>query len=218
MSFKLQTQLQPALRTVRWVQVLRAQGEPVLSLTLSLPRLTGDSAALRAIDRHYARLRDAWRSRWTGPLYRRAAAQGAEALSQPWTAVLDYTLTLQTSRQLSLFWTATVTTGQTVRAVRCGECWDLKTGALLTLKEALPRRLRRRTLLSALEEEAARLEQQGLTFHPNWRALLRRRFDPDRFWRTQDATVFFFPPGLLTPPAQGFLLLSCPDGRLSPTR
>ena len=203
----------PSLRPVRWVQMLRMQGKPVLSLTLSLPRVTGDARGCAVIDRHYAKLRDAWRSRWTGPLYQKAAQEVLSQGCPPWTAVLDHTVTLHTEDLLSLFWTACITTAQGSHAVRCGECWNVKTGALLTLSDVLPAGVRRRALLSALEQEAGKLEEQGLPLKPDWQTLLRRRFQPDRFWRTADATVFFFPPGLLAPPESGFLLLNCSDSR-----
>lgn len=208
----------PSLRPVRWVQILRAGGKPVLSLTLSLPRVTGDARGCAAIDRHYAKLRDAWRSRWTGPLYQKASQEVLSQGCPPWTAALDHTVTLQTDQFLSLFWTACVTTAQGSHAVRCGECWDVKTGTLLTLSQVLPAGVRRRALLSALEREAGKLEEQGLSLKPDWPVLLRRHFHPDRFWRTADATVFFFPPGLLTPPESGFLLLHCPDSLFSQQR
>lgn len=184
-------------RPVRWVQVLRAQGRPVLSLTLSLPRLTGGGTGAERVNRHFTRLREAWRRRWTGPLYRAAA----QAPPPPWSASLDYRVTLHTQDQFSLLWTASVTRGETVKTVSCGECWDLRTGALLTLKEVL--HLRRRDLTARLSQA---LEARPGLF-PDWKARLRAALDPDRFYLTEEGPVLFFPPGRL---ADHFLQVPLP--------
>lgn len=190
-------------RPVRWVQVLRAQGRPALSLTLSLPRLTGGGPGAERVNRHFARLRETWRRQWTGPLYRAAA----QAAPPPWSAALDYRVTLHTPDRFSLLWTATVTRGQAVQAVSCGECWDLKAGALLTLREVLP--LRRRDLLARLSQ--ALNAQPGL--FPDWKARLRAALDPDRFYLTEEGPVLFFPPGRLAGSAVSVLLPSPPPNQ-----
>lgn len=188
-------------RPVRWVQVLRAQGRPVLSLTLSLPRLTGGGPGAERVNRHFSRLREAWRRHWTGPLYREAAQNAPP----PWSASLDYQVTLHTPERFSLLWTAAVTRGRHTRTVCCGECWDLKTGALLTLGEVLP--LRRRALLACLSDA---LERQADLLRPDWKDRLGRALDPDRFYLTPQGPVLFFPPGLLSEQAVSVRLSAPP--------
>ena len=62
------------VRSVPEEKVLTLEEEPVLTLSLRVPTLEGDTPPLRRIGRCFARQAQVWRARWEGPLYAAACA------------------------------------------------------------------------------------------------------------------------------------------------
>lgn len=201
----------------RLAQTLRQEGRPVLTFSLTLPHLTGDTRAERRIERYYAHLAECWRRRWAGPLFRRAcaaetAARTAGTPFSPWEGEVTYTLTLRNGTLLSLIWEARERRdGQDILR-RYGDTWALSEGIPLALPTLFPGT--RRWRASLLEELSRQIEAQraaGAPFYPPRPGPLRRAFSPERFALTPEGVSLWFPPGSIAPEATGspFFPIAC---------
>lgn len=192
-------------------RVLTLEEEPVLTLSLRIPALEGDTPPLRRIGRCFARQAQVWRARWEGQLYAMACAALTEAREQsrpfvPWTAALDFTVTRSSGGLLSLHTDAAERHG-TVRPllVRSGETWDLTSGTPVSLSSLFPSGRRwRQQVISAIEEQCAGRAASGeFLFYEDWPRRVAVDFDPDNFYLTEDGVVVFYPLHTLCPAAEG---------------
>lgn len=194
----------------RWVQQFKQGGCVVLKLSISLPRLVGDGLGVRRINRYYSRLADRWRDRWTGPLLCRAKeahrlAQGENRPFFPWEVQADYTVTLQTPERLSLYWEAyEFTGGAHGDTVRHGDTWELPWGAPMPLRCFLPPKRRRAFVLAQVAQQIqAQVDAGEGLYFPQWPALIKSQFDPDRFYLTPEGLAVFYPLYAIAPYAEG---------------
>lgn len=199
------------VRSVPEERVLTLEEEPVLTLSLRVPTLEGDTPPLRRIGRCFARQAQVWRTRWEGPLYAMACAALTEAREQsrsfvPWTAALDFTVTRCGGGVLSLHTDAAERHG-TARPllVRSGETWDLSSGTPVSLSSLFPPRTRwRQQVLSAIEAQCAGRAASGeFLFYEDWPRRVAADFHPDNFYLTEDGIVVFYPLHTLCPAAEG---------------
>lgn len=192
-------------------RVFRDGEVKLLTVRARWPRLEETSPGAGRINRYYDALADRWLKRWEGPVRERAraalAAGGPEAEKLPWSASLDFTVTLFQDGVLSLYLDAAEEVGQRrPNRVRQGDAWLLPSGIPLTLRELLPRRRWwRGPVLEAVRRQAGRQLQSGeAVFYDDWVKLVSKRFSPKRFYLTEDGPVVFYPVESVAPAMEGF--------------
>lgn len=182
----------------------REEGQRLLTVTAKWPRLEGTAPGLKRVDRYYDALAARWLQRWEGSLAEQAKAARPE---RPWSASLDFTVTLFRDGLLSLYLDAVEDVGQRrPRRVRQGDVWALPSGAPLTLRELLPRRRRwRGAVLEEVRRQIGERVQSGESaFYEDWPALAAKRFSPRRFYLTEGGAVVFYPVESIAPAMEGF--------------
>lgn len=210
-----------SLEDCTWRKDLSWEGEPVLSFSICFPKYPDTGRGLRRMGRYYRQVADTWRARWEGPLYQAActAAQEARATSRPfspWTCSLTWQTTFQSEDMISLCLDAAERTGGShVLTLRQGDTWLLPEGTPLPLSALFPgRRWRAQVLGQVRHQISARLASGSSLFFPGWQKLCASRFDPDRFFLTEEGPVVFYPMYSIAPYVEGIptFPLSVPDG------
>lgn len=211
--------VEPALAEPgRCEKTFQKDGVKLLAVRARWPRLEETSPGARRINRYYDALADRWLKRWEGPLQARAGAvlagSGTEKTpseagigSLPWSASLDFTVTLFQDGVFSLYLDTVENVGQRrPRRIRQGDAWLLPSGIPLTLRELLPRRRWwRLPVLEAARRQAGRQLQAGeAVFYDDWVKLLSKRFSPRRFYLTLAGPVVFYPVEAVAPAMEGF--------------
>lgn len=194
-------------------RVLKCGDEPVLTLTIRLPKLTGETAAVRRIARCYRRLSDVWRARWEGTLYQSACAAQTEASAasrpfRPWEAQLGYTVTYHEKGLLSLYLDAYEYTGGAHGVTtRFADTWDLRTGFPRLLPSFFPPKTRwRQVVLTAVREQVNVLLATGESaFFDDWGTSAAADLDPCNFYLTEEGVVVFYQLYTLAPYVEGIL-------------
>ncbi|NCB62206.1 MAG: hypothetical protein EOM52_01090 [Clostridia bacterium] len=189
------------MNAYQWKQVLKADGEAVLSLSLRRPDLSGGNRALRRIGRYYEKLGDAWKTRWETTLFQEASAALRKAREesrpfQPWTAALDFVVTREDNGILSLYLDASERGAAACPSiVRSADTWDLKTGAPCALTAFLPPALhKRKELITELKHQAAAQFASGESlFFQDVEERVGAAFSPSRFYLGESGPVLFYP-------------------------
>lgn len=193
-------------------------GVKLLSVQARWPQLEETSPGVRRVNRYYEALAERWLKRWEGSLQsqaRAALASGGTADappeggigSLPWSAGLDFTVTLFQNGTLSLYIDAVENVGQRrPRRVRQGDVWRLPSGTPVTLRELLPpRRWWRLPVLEEVRRQAGRQLQAGeAVFYDDWVRLVSKRFSPSRFYLTKTGPEVFYPVEAIAPAMEGF--------------
>lgn len=182
-------------------------GETVLlTVKAGWPQLEGDSIGAKRINRYCDALARRWQKRWEGPLLKAAkAAAGPD--TPPWSAGMDFTVTLFREDLFSFYLDIWEDVGlPRPRRLRLGETWRLPEGVPLTLKEVLsPGRRWRRTVLTEVRRQIeARLESGESLFRADWPRLAVSRFSPQRFYCTEAGPSLFYPVDAIAPSLEGF--------------
>lgn len=204
-----------------WEETLKWEDEPVLILSLRRPSIPGGTAPLRRMDRYYARLEEAWRTHWTGPLYQRACVALAAAREnsrpfRPWEAGGDYAVTYNRDGLLSLrleSWERGG--GSRPLSVLRGDVWDAAAGVPVPLRALFPPRanVKRLLLNKAAEQIEARTASGEYLYYADWSKRLKADFSYDRFYLTEGGEIaFFYPLYTLAPYAEGRPVFSVPAG------
>lgn len=206
-----------------WKQTMKWQEEPVLELSLRRPELVDSARRDKRVSRYYARLAQLWRARWERVVYPRACQALAEAREnsrpfQPWSASLDYRVTLEDGTLLSLYLDAVERGVGRPVTVRSADTWNRATGTPLPLSAFLPRPLRgRRRLLGELQALAEERLQAGESlFFQDVAQRVQSHFSPQRFYLTPEELVLFFPMLSLGSAAEGIPTFSFPRAIPSP--
>ena len=208
----------PAVEATVYQRVLKYEQAPVLCLSIRCPRLSGEGAGCRRINRCYDRMSALWRERWEGLLYRQAcaAAQADREAGRPvrtWQARLDFTVTLREGELLSLYFDIyEYTGGAHGTTLRQGDTWQVPAGAPRTLASFYPPRSRwRRQALTQLHRQAARNAEGGESlYYEDWPQRLTACFDPDRFYLTPQGIDLFYPLYTIAPYAEGIPVFQLP--------
>ena len=199
-------------------------GIPVLSASISLPRpVHRDSRTARRIERYYRLQCRAYLRYCENFLLPQVTAEYHAALdaSRPLPAVharLEHRITWQQDGLWSLY-TQSSERGlsSTPRLlVRRGDTWDLAAGYPVPLQAFFPdNRCWKKDLLAAAEAEILRQEAAGIVrCHDNWRRALRRQFNPQNHYLTEDGLTFFYPMYAIAPPSAGIPTFTIPYGQL----
>ena len=191
---------------------------PVLSAAVSLPHPTDPGRTAARIRRYYQLQGRAFFRYCQRFLLPTAAAEYRLALesSRPlphFHAELSYTITYNQDGFLSLYTQSREPDpGFPTLLHRRGDTWDLSAGCLVPPGSFFPRGSRwRQQLWESAAAEIRRREASGVSrCYENWNRLLRRRFDPDHYYLTEDGLTFFYPMYALGPAAEGIPTFSLP--------
>lgn len=199
------------MNTSIWKQTFKSEGEAVLVVSLRWPDFSSAPRSMRRVHRYYEALGRAWRSYCEGKLFTAAtqalaAARAGSRPFQPWSIALDGSVTYEDETTLSLTLDA-VLRGSSPHplTVRSACTWDKKSGAPKRLSDVLPPALqKRRALLSALRQQAARQRDSGesLLFQ-DVETRVEKLFSTERFFLTENGTALFYPMCALGSPAEG---------------
>ncbi len=134
----------------------------------------------------------------------REALETACPLPQ-WHAQLRTVLTFQTADAVSLYTETSVSGCQTRNLFRRADTWDLRRGLPLQLQEFFPPHAAwRKLLLQTAAQQIEKALAQGIALYdPDWHKKLRRRFDPRRFYLTEEGLCFFYPLHSIAPAIEG---------------
>ena len=187
------------------------QGEPVLRCELSWPELTGTWRGVASIARYYRRVVREWEGRWQRELYLYACLDFADrqAAGKPfrvWTARLTTCITRQEGGVLSLWQEGEEQRGfERPEVVRRGDSWSLDSGTPLSLRQVClgKRGWRRRLLKQVRQQVRQRLEGGASLLDEDCHRKVKRHFDPDRFYLTQEGITLFYPMYQLGAGAEG---------------
>lgn len=197
------------------------EGIPVLTASVTVPRPEplADKVS-RRIYRYYqlqcrAYLR--YCERWLLP-QAEAEYRAALASSAPlpcFRAELGYRVTYNEGGLWSLYTQSREVTlpGQTL-VTRRGDTWDLAAGYPTPLSGFFPPRSPwKRRLLALAAAEIERQEKAGMArYHETWRRELRRCFNPQNFYLTNEGLAFFFPMYAIAPGVEGVPTFLLPYG------
>ena len=198
---------------------------PVLSAALSLPSPTDEGRTAARIRRFY-RLQGRAFIRYCENFLLPAAAEEyrlALEASRPlpcFRAELGYTVTYNNDGFFSLYTQSREPVRGTVSLLqRRSDTWDLAAGYPVPLRDFFPKGSRwRQRLLDAASTQMQTQESAGISrWHEDWKRLLRRRFNPDHYYLTEDGLSFFYPMYALGPAAEGIPVFSLPYGALFPS-
>lgn len=194
------------------------EGVPVLSAAISLPQPV-DAAKNRTaqrIRRYYhlqckvfLRYCEQWLLPQAETEYRTALS--ASAPLPAFRAELGYQITYNQGGLWSLYTQSREMTlpGRTL-LTRRGDTWDLATGYPVELAAFFPHGWKKR-LLSLAAEEIQRQEQSGVSrYHDGWRRELRRKFNPQNYYLTEEGLAFFFPMYAIAPAMEGIPVFVVP--------
>lgn len=195
------------------------EGIPVLTAAVSLPQpVPGTDRVSRRIHRYYqlqcrAYLRycENWLLPQAEAEYR--AALAASAPLPHFRAELGYRVTYNENGLWSLYTQSREVTmpGQTL-LTRRGDTWDLTAGYPAALSAFFPQgRGWKRQLLAAAEAEIQRQERSGMAkYHEGWRRALRKRFNAQNFYLTEEGLAFFYPMFAIAPAVEGIPVFTVP--------
>ncbi len=191
---------------------------PVLSVEIFLPRPAERSDRVaRRIDRYYQlyvrsylRYCEQWLFPQAAEAYRTALTNSAP-LPQD-RAELRYQVTCNTGGILSLYTESKEFCGGKTERHRRGDTWDLAVGYPISLSACFPRHANwKKLLLERAQTEIQKQESAGVArYHDGWRKLLRRNFNPENFYLTEEALSFFYQMYAIAPAAEGVPVFSMP--------
>lgn len=194
---------------------------PVLTASVAVPRpVPAEDRVSRRIHRYYqlqCRSYLRYCERWLLPQARAAYREALEA-SGPLPclrAELTYQVTCNRDGLWSLYTQSreTAVSGPSL-LTRRGDTWDLREGYPVELSAFFPPRSGwKKTLLALASEEIRRQERSGVSrYHEGWRQLLRRRFNAQNYYLTEEGLAFFYPMYAIAPAAEGIPTFTLPYG------
>lgn len=196
-----------------------AEGIPVLRASAEVP-VPAEDRTLRRLRRFYQLQCRSFLRYCERCLLPQAAAECRAALeaSRPlpfFQAELRYQVTYNQGGLWSV-WTQTRESLGPGPALltRRGDTWDLGTGYPVPLKDFFPAGTAwKKRLLSHAAEEIRRRERAGAgRWREDWRRELRRRFNPQNYYLTEEGLAYFWPMYAIAPPAEGVPVFVLPYG------
>lgn len=194
-----------------------SDGVAVLCASISLPQLAGNSRRARRFNSYYRRLCRAYLAYCARMLAAEAAesCRAAMAVSAPWRAAraeLNWRVSLRAGDLLSIVCDARESIhGMPPYLLRRAEVWDLSTALPMPLCEFFPPHAHvRRDLLRFARAEAAHNADASTAYRENWRAMLRRSYNPRCFYLTDDGLCIFYPLGSVADAKEGIVAFTMP--------
>ena len=220
--------VEPGKYPLETERIWEAEGVPVLRLVLRLPQPPcGAGKSAQRIRRYYQRMARVCFQHCEQVLLPRAqaACRTALASSAPlpcFSVNVDHRITLEKNGIWSLCVYSRACCGPgPVLLTWWGDTWELASGRLLPLSACFPRGTPRKRLLTDTAARCMEAREAAGVFRywDSWRRDLRRRFDPQRFFLTDDGLSFFYGMYELGPASEGipeFSLPYGPDGPILP--
>ena len=134
----------------------------------------------------------------------REALERAGAIPD-WHATLQTTVSYHEGRLVSLYTDSAESGGERRIVLRRGDTWDMTSGTPLRLTDFFPPHTPvRKRILSAVRETVEREERLGLyRYLPDWRARMRRSFNPQNFYISDEGLYFFYQSFAIAPLSEG---------------
>ena len=202
----------------QWQRTMKQDGQPILVIKLRRPSAP-DRGKAKRMERYFARFAQLWQDRWENSLFPRACQAYSETKEcgkafTPWQAELDYEITFWQPPLVSLCIRITET-GPDSRPLctHIGETWDCSNGFPRTLRSFFTAQgcRWRQQVISALSTQAeAQLASGESLLDPDCTQVMKRTFDPDRFYLTEEGAAIFYPMYLLGPYAEGVPIFTIP--------
>lgn len=197
------------------------EGIPVLTAAVSLPRPEpAADRTPRRIQRYYQLQSRSFLRYCESELFPQAEAEyrAALAASAPlpqFRAELSYCVTYNQGGLWSLY-TQSRESGMPGRTLltRRGDTWDLSAGYPASLTDFFPPRSGwKKRLIGLAEAEIRRQEAAGVArYHEDWRKRLRRTFNAQNFYLTEEGLTFFYPMFAIAPAVEGIPAFTLPFG------
>lgn len=201
-----------------WKRVMKYKENPVLLLTIRRPSFP-ESGKYRRIERYFSHLAQQWQTRWETEFFAKAcsafdAKTEAGQPFAPWRAELDYTVTYWCPPLISLRLELREQ-GPADRPclLHIGETWDCSTGYPRSLRSFLPARplFWKDPLIDCLNGQVRqRLDSGESLLRPDCVSDLKRAFDPNRFYLSENGLEVFYPLYALGPYAEGIPTFTIP--------
>ncbi|MCI9609801.1 MAG: DUF3298 domain-containing protein [Oscillibacter sp.] len=200
------------------------EGVPVLSAAAQVPEPPGTDRTARRIKRFYQLQCRSFLGYCQRYLFPQAAAEYRLALeaSRPlpaFRAELSYQVTYNRGGLWSLYTQVREDMGPGPSPLtRRGDTWDLGTGYPVPLKDFFPAGAAwKKNILTGAAEEIRRRERAGASrWREDWRRELRRRFNPQNFYLTEEGLACFWPMYAIAPAAEGIPVVVLPYGEGAP--
>lgn len=200
-------------------------GIPVLSAAIALPEpIPMSDKFSRRIHRYYQLQCRAYLQYCEKHLFPLAAQEYRAALANSaplplFRAELNYQITYHDSHFLSLYTQSSETAPHQHLKLRRGDTWDLSTGYPVPLSDFFPDRSPwKRQLMKLASEEIQKQERTGLSkYHENWKKMLRRHFNSQNYYLTENGLAFFFPMYAIAPAEEGIPTFLLPYGKDGPS-
>ena len=202
------------------------EGVPVLSAAAQAPEPLEKDRTARRIKRFYQLQCRSFLRYCERCLLPQAAAEYRTALeaSRPlpsFRAELSYQVTYNEGGLWSVWTQVREVLGPGPALVtRRGDTWDLAAGYPVPLRDFFPAGTAwKKRLMAHAEEEARRRERAGAgRWREDWRRELRRRFNPQNFYLTEEGLAYFWPMYAIAPASEGVPVLGRPYGEGSLAR
>ena len=213
-------ELQPYTVEREWT----VDGIPVLSAVITVPRpASAPDRISRRISRYYQTLFRSYLKYCERDLLPRAETEYRYALSvsapfTPFRADLNYRITYHDLHFLSLYTQSRETVGQQVLKLRRGDTWDLAAGYPIPLSAFFEHHSPwKRRILEQVSDEIRKQESAGvMQYHAHRRQELRRSFNPQNYYLTDEGLIVFFPMYSIAPPEAGIPVFALPRNTTGP--
>lgn len=188
------------------------EGVPVLSASARVPEpVPAADKMSRRIKRFYQLQCRSFLRYCERSLLPQAAAEyhAALAASRPlplFRAELDYRVTYNSGGLWSLYTQTRETAGPgRTLLTRRGDTWDLAAGYPAPLQDFFPAGTAwKKRLLAHAAQEVERRERAGVSrFREGWRKEIRRRFNSQNYYLTEEGLAFFYPMYAIAPSPEG---------------
>ncbi|MCI9332664.1 MAG: DUF3298 domain-containing protein [Oscillibacter sp.] len=202
------------------------EGVPVLWASAEVPRPVTEDRTSRRIRRFYQLQCRSFLRYCERCILPQAAAEYRSALeaSRPlpaFRAELTYRVTYNQGGLWSLYTQVRESMGAGAASLtRRGDTWDLGAGYPVPLRDFFPSGTGwKKQLLSQAEEEIRRRDRAGASrWREDWRRELRRRFNPQNFYLTEEGLAYFWPMYAIAPASEGVPVFILPYGEGGPER
>lgn len=196
---------------------LKSNGKTVLEYSIKRPSFP-NSGNLRRMEQYFAQTEHQWQMRWENQLFLQATKaldrMSDYNLFHPWHASMDYEITFWKDPLLSIRIDIKEQGPVTPPVSLCiGEVWDCSSGYPCSLRTFLPvKQLRWKSkLISQLQKQAKqRLNSGDCLFHTECLAVIKQKFDSNRFYLTEDGLVIFYPLYILGSYGEGIPTFTIP--------
>lgn len=216
----LQNQSSVELETVSLKREMSHEGIPVLSISVSVPRIVRPvrPAAAKRINRYYRHACKVFLRYCETHLYKLAVEEfeGALANSFPFRkfdAVFTYTVTWNQDCVLSLYTDSyEYTGGAHGNTVRYADTWDLNTGYPLPIAAFFPHGApwRKRLIAGAAKQAEAGIAAGEAMYFDDYKKLLVKHFNSQNFYLVSEGLAVYYQLYTVAPYVEGIVSFSMP--------